>query len=267
MLRKLLFISFIGFLLMVSLGFTSFNKTVLASQVTIDPNVRQQILAATVRITLFAPLTDEQGNPQFVTVDGQKAIQYTVGEGLGTLTRSGSDVFVVTHDHWTLLTPNLTKVQFHNVANDLLLEVSGTDFLQLIRYRDGGTMVLNVTNELIARLTAVPAGDSRSVGKNDVVYLAYRQPHDGAISVAAMLIKKETTYKGQSVFRLTNSNDEFVVDGNSGGGVLVDGRLIGNMWGTILEQELSPTIGENSNPLLQTSSSLAAQLPLEVLVQ
>lgn len=267
MLRKLLFIGFIGFLLTVYLGFTNFNKTVLASQVTIDPTVRQQILAATVRITLFAPLTDEQGHLQYATVDGQQAIQYTVGEGLGTLTRAGADVFIVTHDHWSLLTANLTKVQFHNVSNELLLEVSGAEFEQMMRYRDGGTMLLNAANELTGRLTAVPAGDSSSVSKNDIVYLAYRQPDDGEIDVVAILIKKETTYKGKSVFRLISFNDEFVVDGNSGGGVLVDGRLVGNMWGTILEQELSRTIGENSNPLLQTSSSLAAQLPVEVFVQ
>ena len=267
MLRKLLFISFIGFLLTVSLGFTNFNKKVLASQVTIDPTVRQQILAATVRITLFAPLTDEQGNPQYVTVDGQQAIQYTVGEGLGTLTRSGADVFIVTHDHWSLLTSNLTKVQFHNVANELLLEVSGAEFEQMLRYHDGGTILLDAPNELLVWLTAVPAGDSSAVGRNDIVYLAYRQPHSGAIDVAAMLVKKETSYKGKPVFRLTSLNNEFVVDGNSGGGVLFNGKLIGNMWGTILEQELSQLNGASNNPLMQTSSSLAAQLPLSIAAQ
>lgn len=267
MFRKILFIGLILLMVSSALGLTKFNKVVLASSYTIDASAQRQILEATVRITLFAPLADEQGNLQYVTVDGQLAIQYTVGEGLGTLTRSGTDVFIVTHDHWSLLTSNLTKVQFHNVANELLLEVSGAEFEQMLRYRDGGTILLDAPDELLVWLTAVPAGDSSAVGRNDIVYLAYRQPGGGAINVAAMLVKKETSYKGRPVFRLIGLNDEFVVDGNSGGGVLFNGKLIGNMWGTILEQELSQPKGAGNIPLKQTSSSLAAKLPLSIAVQ
>ncbi|MCB9421527.1 MAG: hypothetical protein H6667_17110 [Ardenticatenaceae bacterium] len=267
MVRKFLFISLAGLLLTVSLGFTNFKKTVLASSDTIDAEAQQQILDATVRITLFAPLTDDADNPQYVTVDGQQAIQYVVGEGLGTLARSGSDVFIITHDHWTLLTPNLTKVQFHNVVGELLLEVSGADFQQMIRYRDGGTMVLNAADELVSGLTAVSPGDSRSVGKNDIVYLAYRQPENGIVSVVAMLVKKEMTYKGKAIFKLTSLNGKFVVEGNSGGGLLFNHQLVGNMWGTILERQVLRETGEVISPLAQTSLSLAAQLPNNILLQ
>ncbi len=267
MLRKFLFISLVGLFLTVSLGFTNFNKTVLASSHTIDADAQQQILAATVRITLFAPLTDEQGNPQVVMVDGQKAIQYTVGEGLGTLTRSGADVFIVTHDHWTLLTPNLKKVQFHNVTGRLLLEVSGEAFQKMIRYRDGGTMVLDAADKLVSGLTAVPTGSSQSVNKNDIVHLAYRQPHTGAISVAAMLVQELSDFQGQPVFRLVSLDGASVIGGNSGGGAHVDGQLVGNMWTTTMERQVSRTTGEVIGDRTQTDLSLAAQLPVTILVQ
>jgi hypothetical protein len=267
MLRKILFISLALLLVSSALGFTKFNKTVLASSYTIDADAQQQILAATVRITLFAPLTDGQGNPQVVTVDGQKAIQYTVGEGLGTLTHSGADVFIVTHDHWTLLTPNLHKVQFQNVAGDLLLEVSGPEFQQMIRYRDGGTMVLDAANELVNGLTAVPTGSSQSVGKNNIVHLAYRQPQTGAISVAAMLVQELSDFQGQPVYRLVSLDGASVVGGNSGGGAYVDGQLVGNMWTTTMEREVLRATGEVVGQRTQTDLSLVAQLPITVLVQ
>ena len=267
MLRKILFISLALLSIGGAISFTIFSKPVLASQFTIDETVQAQILQATVRISLFAPVTDEQGNPQTVTVNGQQASQITVGEGLGTVTHQGEEVVIVTHDHWSLLTPDLQRVQFHNAANELLLEVSGEQFYQLIRYQDGGTMVLTAPDALVSCLTAVPLGNSNIVGRHDMVYLTYRQPHSGEISVAVMLVKKETTYKGQPVFRLISLNNEYVVDGNSGGGVLFNGKLIGNMWGTILEQELSRTISEGSNPLMQTSFSLMAQLPLSIMTQ
>ncbi len=267
MLPKLLFIGLALLLLSSALGFTKFNRTVLASSYTIDKTTQQRILAATVRITLFAPLTDEQGNPQYVTVNGQKAIQYMVGEGLGTLTRSGQDTFIVTHDHWTLLTPNLTKVQFHNTANELLLEVSGAEFQQLIRYRDGGTMVLDAADELVGGLTAVSTGSSQSVGKNSIIHLAYRQPHSGVISVAAMLVQELSDFRGQPVYRLVSLDGASVVGGNSGGGAYVDGQLVGNMWTTTMEREVSVATGEEVGSRAQTDLSLVAQLPLAALAQ
>lgn len=267
MLRKILFIGLALLIASSALGFTKFNKTVLASSYTIDANAQQQILAATVRITLFAPLTDDQGNPQYVTVDGQKAIQYTVGEGVGTLTRSGADVFIVTHDHWTLLTPNRHKAQFHNVAGELLLEVSGAEFQPMIRYRDEGTMVLDAANELVNGLTPVPTGNSQSVGKNNVVHLAYRQPQTGAISVAAMLVQELSDFQGRPVFRLVSLDGASIVGGNSGGGAYVNGRLVGNMWTTTMERQVLRATGEVVGDRTQTDLSLVAQLPQVVIMQ
>ncbi|MFQ5436881.1 MAG: hypothetical protein ACE5FD_18645, partial [Anaerolineae bacterium] len=134
MLRKILFISLVISIIGIGLGFTQLNATVLAANYIVDENTQQQILGATMRITLFVPVADEQGNPIITTVDGQQVIQYVAGEGLGTLVRQGNEMLIITHDHWTLLTPNLRKVQFHNVANELLLEVSGEAFRQSIRY-------------------------------------------------------------------------------------------------------------------------------------
>ncbi|WP_420643888.1 hypothetical protein [Candidatus Leptofilum sp.] len=166
------------------------------------PNSKSSKL--TVRITLIAPLTDDQGNPQTVQIDGQVANQYVAGEGLGTLSRLGSDLVVITHDHWTLLTLNLAKVQFHTVANELLLEISGDAFRELIMYRDGGTMVLAAPSELGVRLVVGELGNGRVPAKNDVALIAFRQPQTGEIAVAAMQVENLSSYENKPVYRLTN---------------------------------------------------------------
>ncbi len=261
MLRRILVIGLTLLIAGSALGFTQLTKTVWASSYAVDANMERQILNATVRITLYAAITDDQGNPQYVTVNGQKSVQYTVGEGLGTLVRSGQDLFIVTHDHWTLLTPNLHKALFHNAAGDLLLEMSGADFQQRIGYRDGGTMVLTGVEELAAGLTAVSLGDGRAPQQNDVVLLAYRHPQTDAISVSPMLIKEFTAHLDRPAYKLLSLNGDQVVHGNSGGGLFVNGQLIANMWEIVFERQVSRTTGEVVNAKTQTDFSLAAQLP------
>jgi hypothetical protein len=265
MLHKLLLFTLILLLAGSALKAAAFSRPVLASPVVVEEEIAQTILGATVRISMYAPLTDEQDNIQYVRENGKKAIQLTVNDGLGTLTRRGDELFIITHDHWLLLNPDsaasLLRVEIHDVEQNLLLQLSGEQFMRLISYRDGGTMVLTAPDELADLLTAVAPGDSTSTGRSDIVYLAYREPYEGQINVVAMLVQKETTYKGQPVYRLTSLNGEVVVEGNSGGGVLYNGKLIGNMWGTIMVEDLSAA-GASSPQ--QSSFSLAAQLPAEI---
>jgi hypothetical protein len=76
-----------------------------------------------------------------------------------------------------------------------------------------------------------------------------------------MVVQRETTYKGQPVFRLAGINGEAVVAGNSGAGVLLENKLIGNMWGTVMLEEMTSS---GPGTPQQTSFSIAAQLPAEI---
>jgi hypothetical protein len=145
-----------------------FSKQTLASPSTVDDRVAQQFLEATLRITLYAPLTDAQGNPQYVEENERQVLQLNASEGLGTLANQAGDLLIVTHDHWQM-TPDLWLVQFHSPANELLLELSGEEFQQLIRYRDGGTMLLTAPQALAAGRLPIPLGSSREVGRDDIV--------------------------------------------------------------------------------------------------
>ncbi|WP_420643890.1 hypothetical protein [Candidatus Leptofilum sp.] len=55
------------------------------------------------------------------------------------------------------------------------------------------------------------------------------------------------------------------MSGNSGGGVWVDGQLVGNMWTTTMEVGRSWLSGQSADSLAQTSQSLAAQMPVSLL--
>ena len=235
------------------------TQQVLAQTYEIDPAARQQILEATVQITLFAPLLDETGQPKLAEVNGQQLVQYVVGEGLGTLVSENGRDLIVTHDHWTLL-EDMTKATFTNVSGDLLLTATAVEFAQMIQYRDGGTMILALTGNLPG--TAV-LSRSETIGQDDVLLLAYRQPETMQVDVVPVLVEELKGYQERPSFYLHSLHDEAIVGGNSGGGLFANGKLVGNMWITLVTQEVTRATGTAVGPEKQTSLSIAAQLPLQ----
>ena len=149
MARKILFIGLVGIILSSIFVFGPGNlaDSAQAYDYRIDEATKQHILDATVRITLFAPLLDDAGNEKIFEVNGKWQREMTIGEGLGTLVRVGEKTLIITHDHWSMLTPKLTKVQFHNAGNELLLEIDWSMLFSLYRYRDGGTLVFEAPDQ------------------------------------------------------------------------------------------------------------------------
>lgn len=233
------------------------TQQVLAQTYEIDPETRQHILEATVQITLYAPLLDETGQPKLIEINGQQQRQFTIGEGLGTLVSEGGRVVIVTHDHWTLL-DDMTKATFADVHGKVLLTVTAVEFQQMIQYRDGGTMLLALANR--PQGTAVLSSRQGMIGRDDVLLLAYRQPETMQVDVVPMLVDEMKLYRERPSYYLHSLNNEVVVGGNSGGGLFVDGELVGNMWITLVTQEVMRTTGTAMGPEKQTNLSIAAQL-------
>jgi hypothetical protein len=230
-------------------------RTVLAGRGEVDDSTRQQMLAATVQIVLLAPVVDEAGQPVITNNGGDLQMQYQVGEGLGTLVNTGNELVIVTHDHWSLLDAGLAKARFYSADDVLLAELSGAEFLGLIRSRDGGTLVLNAPAALLASgLVPAALGDSDTAGWGDLVAVVYRQPGTGELSVKQMAVTSVEDYQTRPSYALQSAEGTVVVPGNSGGGVWQDGRLVGNMWTT--------TVFENQGDgtTRTTSQSRAAQL-------
>lgn len=229
----------------------------LSSEVEIDQAVQQQILDATVKISFFAPAVDEKGQIKQQIVNGQKQATYEGGIGLGTLVRADGETLIITHDHWRLLYRSGTFVEFHNSIDELLLTMSGHEFYDLIRYRDGGTMILKAPLTIVKRLRPTIIGSNIETREGDIVFIVYR--HSGSIdelSVQAMVVTEIRDLGESRILEIRSQESKIVTTGNSGGGVWCDGQLVGNMWSTVMKQQT-----DDSGEIQPTSSSFAAQLP------
>jgi hypothetical protein len=230
---------------------------VLAKTYKIDPAARQNILDATVQITLFAPVLDEIGQPELTEVNGEHKMQYLIGEGLGTLVNKDGNLVIVTHDHWTLV-EHMTIATFANVQGEVLLTVTAVQFQQMIQYQDGGTMILALEERLLG--TAVSSSTNQTIERNNVLLLAYRQPTTGQVDVVPVMIDEMKLFQERPSYYLRSLHNEVVVGGNSGGGLFVDGELVGNMWIALVVQEVRRDTGIAVGPEQQTNLSIAAQL-------
>jgi hypothetical protein len=192
------------------------------------------LLKATVQINLYAPLGENSREKLYAT-------------GLGTLILAGGERLIITHDHWGPVLDGVTKARFGSADNQVLLELDGPAFLALIRYRDGGTMVLAAPEILVIRRPSLPrlqpvvAGDGATVQPGDIVTVAYRLPADARQSVSTFeaLVLSLQIKEGQPVWRLQSTHGEQVISGDSGGGIWKDGRLVGNLWASVIDTVFS----------------------------
>jgi hypothetical protein len=254
MARKIFFISLIA--LIAAAGFTFLSKTenAEATSIPVDPAARQTILDATVRMTMYA----KDSNDSLA----QNERQYVLGDGLGTLVQDGSQQYIVSHDHWSRVTNKLQRVQFHNAAGDLLLELDRDWFYSLVQYRDGGTMILTAPEAIQNQLTAVPVAKGQALQENQTLLIAFWQPESSEqVSVEPVSVIMTETYQGQTAIRMNSLNGKVVVQGNSGGGVFADGQLVGNMWETLVIRQQEN--GQVSDEGTATTMSRAAQYGFE----
>ena len=234
-------------------------RTVIPEHVAIDEVARQTILKATVKISFFAPAYDESGQPKVTIVNGQRQTEYTGGTGLGTVARLDQETVIITHDHWGLLDNPQAIVELATASGELLHTISTPEFSDLIRYRDGGTMILDLPDALAGNFQPAVRGDADAVAHNDVLLIAYRQPAAGDnISVEAVVVSSQTQHGGLATLELTSASGQIIITGNSGGGVWADGKVVANMWSTLLMQ--TTATGE----ITSADQSRAALLPAGV---
>lgn len=231
-------------------------RTIIPEHVVIEEAARQTVLKATVKITFFAPAYDESGQPKVTIENGQRQTEYTGGTGLGTVARIDQETVIITHDHWSLLEDPEAIVEFAAADGELLHTISAPEFGDLIRYRDGGTMILNLPDALTGNFQPAVRGDADTVTRNDVLLIAYRQPAAGdSIGVEAVVVSRQTRQGGLATLELTSASGKIVITGNSGGGVWADGVLVANVWSTLLKQ------ATDTGEITSTDQSRAALLP------
>ena len=199
-----------------------------------EARTKQQILAATVQITMIVPQWaggEQQVNePLPVPPDEYRSMSsvkdYIVAEGLGTVVQVNGRSYLITHDHWSQLAANLGDVQFRDATGALLAELDLYHFKRLILWRDGGTMVLAVPDGLQKSAMTVTY---QQITENDDLWLVHRQ--GGQVVVSPVEKMAADLKNGMDVWRLQG---QAVVGGDSGGGVWVNGRLAAITWAAVM---------------------------------
>jgi hypothetical protein len=218
------------------------NLPALLSQGSIDPRERA-ILSATVQIVLIA--------------QPDSTLHAAAERGLGTLAINPGGALLITHDHWGELLDTAPMVQVRDTGDALLLQLSGLEFRNAILYRDGGTMVLRAPASLLPsdQLTARAAslGDGKEVQPGDTVHLVHQLAgREHQIGVMDAVIDSVSGKDQRPVYTLRSLDGTPIVPGDSGGGIWVEGELLGNMWTTIMIRETATSSGQEHDVATDT---------------
>jgi hypothetical protein len=236
----------------------------------IDPTTRRKIIEATIHIILYpkakhepvGAFTDRQQNGAVHEIIIQRA------RGIGSVVTYMGRVLIVTHDHWDWLSNELDRVELRDAQNELLLEMSGDAFRNIIRFRDGGTMILEAPGILLSA-GVVPANISNRevVAPGSVVHLA-RRPEENRdqVDLLAAVVESTDTKAGRPILTLRSLEGESVIRGDSGGGVWLNGKLTGNLWTAITVETTvrqSSFWGSGEITEITADTSIAARFPLD----
>lgn len=178
--------------------------------------------------------------------------------GLGSLVQISRETMILTHAHWDYLA-DIAKALIVNSENQLLVELSGSEFQNLIRYRDRGTLILSAPAELQGR--SAELGDGMDLQVGFLVDIVQRNSVERyQVDVVRAKVISLDSYNGLPVIRYRIIDGEEIRPGDSGGGLWYRGELMGNTWGMYVDESRRLLAG---GEIIQTS--IAAQFPFNFL--
>jgi hypothetical protein len=277
MTRKFLFISLAGIIASLIL-FPAFSTVSQPPVIpVVDPNQyntnsleKHSILNATIHIILYPKRNHETGEDsiQFQQNDSTGGYLIERARGIGTVVTREEHVLIITHDHWEWMSDDLDRVELRDANNELLLEMSGEAFRNIIRYRDGGTMILEAPGLLLsAGIVPASLSTGEAIVPGSIVQLAYRPVEDRQhMDVLVALVESINDREGRPILNLRSLDGQSVIKGDSGGGVWFNGQLAGNLWRAVtVETTLQETRIWGSREITVTTadSFIAARFPLD----
>jgi len=199
----------------------------------VSPQAQAKVLSSTLQITIYS-LVQPENAPHGLQPGAQvkeRIVQgqgYTIGRGLGTVIEASGERLILTHDHWKQLISSADLVEFSDAAGMLLAAISGSQFRRLLRYQDPGTAIL--TAPAGVNLPPAMLEDCAQVTSGDQVLLARRNPERiEQVQVIAARLSGTRELQGENAWTL-ETIDGTLSPGDSGGGVWLNGKVIGNNW-------------------------------------
>ena len=214
-------------------------------------------LDATISITMDVPLAD---NPT----------QARLRHGLGTLVHHEGEILVITHDHWGEMLNTMAFGRLWSTDGELLLELDGAAYREMIIYRDGGTMVLRVPDGVIndshpSTKNPIALDDRAAVQVGDKVLVVVRRPDTShQVEIQEAVVESVEDQYGLPSLTMRRLNGKPIEPGDSGGGVWMDGQLVGNLWYRVKHRVVSKDDqGVAVESLRLTDLAVAACPPLK----
>jgi hypothetical protein len=174
--------------------------------------------------------------------------------GFGTLITLADEPMILTHDHWDYL-HELDKVQILNSGNKLLVELSTSEFTNLIRYRDRGTLIFEAPD--LPGLVPARISQTHHLSVGDRITVVHRDSSgQKRPSFLSAQVHSVDTYNGLPVIRFSSPDEEMIRQGDSGGGVWYQGQLVANTWGMYVQEQAGFLSAGQT-----TQTSIAALVP------
>ena len=144
--------------------FQSFQAHSMKDSYEAKPNQTDQakILNATLQIEISIS-TDASGS------------RSVKGKSLGSLVWDGEKTLLVTHNHWGEILQEQAAVKFYDAHGRLVKTMSGSEFISLMCYLDGGTLILNSPVEWNGQGQPVVENDLLQLKAGDVVLVAQHE--------------------------------------------------------------------------------------------
>jgi hypothetical protein len=201
----------------------------------------KEILDATVQINIYA-LSEEarsgQGNmsaDQVRSAIGNGA-GYYLAEGLGTVVNVNGLSVIVTHYHWGEFLMNADLVELLDANGNKLADLSLMEFKALALFIDNGTLILNIPAGV--NLQPIELLENTEVVQGMRLLVARRNRENGkTVELIEADVEGAENYKSQACWRLKTLGDEPIIPGDSGGGVFLKGKLVGNNLARVLEYD------------------------------
>lgn len=204
-----------------------------------QPTTSQQVIESTVQIRIVSA-----GCPP-------GALVRTQSRSLGTLVDSQGTFQLYTHNHYETMN-DADVVVFYNATGELLGQTTADDFRQRmsIAQSPGNAVIIApealLPGSLAAKVLVLTPryaqfGSPELVSKGDILKIAKvsltQLSVEGIGIVSALDAEVDTTDKqfrgGTSIFGMHTSLGITLVEGNSGGGVWLGGRVVGNIWSQV----------------------------------
>jgi hypothetical protein len=176
-------------------------------------------------------------------------------EGIATLVRHHEQRLLLTHNHWSYL-PSCSTIEFLNAKSHPLMTLNCSALKYLIVFGDSGVLVLKAPESLGGRPAALGSIQDALPGQS-VIIVHQNSIDRSKVRLIPGEIRFEDSFEQLPVLRLDVSAEE-LIKGDSGGGIWIDGRLVGNLWANTYERKSGPTFLWEFSEI-----PIAATIPLE----